>query len=92
LSPISIEYLNKIKELSSKHHFKLSILPTPTNFNKKYLIDNMDQTEILKNNFESIFENYFKNIIYLDSTYFNDGTHLIKPAIFTEMYKNELMK
>jgi len=91
LSPISVEYLNKIKQLSVKYKFNLIILPTPTNINKKHLIDKLDRKEIVNNNLTDEFKNYFENIIYLDSTYFSDGTHLINPKEFTEYYKLNLL-
>lgn len=92
LSPISIEYLIKIKELSIKNNFKLVILPTPTSLKNKSIIEKMNKSEIIKNNLSSEFKNYFDNIIYLDDSCFVDGTHLKKPKYYTEYYKNKFIK
>ena len=93
LSPISVEYLHKIKQLSVSENFKLIILPTPVNINRKELIDEMNIEEIAFNNLSSEFVNYFENIIYLDSTYFfEDGTHLKNPSEFTKYYKSNLFR
>jgi hypothetical protein len=90
LSPISIEYLKKIKELSIQFDFELDILPTPTSSGKKDLIEKMDISEISKSDFKHEFKDYFNKITYLDSTKFSDGTHLIHPEIYTEKYRAEL--
>ena len=94
LSPISIEYLIKIKELSTKHNFKLIILPTPTALSSKNEVEKMDENEIVNNNLEREFENYFKHIIYLNDSIFIDGTHLKREYVeyYTTYYKNKLMR
>lgn len=92
LSPISNEYLIKIKELSIQYDFDLDIWPTPTSIEKKKLIDKMNLNESAKCNLEQEFKNYFAKIVYLDSTEFSDGTHLINPEIYSEMYKTEFLK
>lgn len=92
LSPISIEYLHKIKELSIQHHFKVIILPTPASKRKKPAIEKMDQNEVAKNNLTDLFENYFKNIIYFDDSNFFDGTHIRNPQDFISRYRNDLIK
>lgn len=95
LSPISIEYLNKIKELSIKYNFKLIILPTPTSINKKKDVEKIDVNEISKCNLKHEFENYFNNIIYLnDSLFVKDGIHLKKENtnFYTDYYKSKLLK
>ncbi len=92
LSPISIEYLTKMKELSKKHHFKIIIMPPPASMSKKPMIEKMDQNEIFKNNLTDLFGNYFKDIIYFDDSNFFDGTHLKKPEEFVSRYTDSLMK
>ena len=92
LSPISIEYLHKIKQLSIQHHFKVIILPTPASMERKPMIEKMDQNEIAKNNLSDLFANYFKNIIYYDDINFFDGTHIKKPQEYLPRYKNDLIK
>jgi hypothetical protein len=90
LSPVTVEYLTKIKDLTIQNNIKLIILPPPINLNKQHLIDDMDRYEIAGNNFQDDFQNYFDKIIYLDSTKFIDGTHLIYPENYTEIYEKEI--
>ena len=91
LSPISVEYLMKIKELSKRYQFKIIILPTPLSIEKKYLIDNMDRKEIVGSGLENEFAHYFQNIVYLDSAQFSDGSHLLHPEYYTRYYKSKFM-
>lgn len=92
-SPISIEYLKKIKDLSLKYNFKIILLPTPTSIEKKnHLIEYIDTYEIQQTNMEKEFDEYFKKIIYLDSSKFCDGTHLKDPSIYTKLYKEKWVK
>lgn len=92
LSPISVEYLFKIKELSVKYHFKLIFLPPPISLSEKSIIEKMDKNEIVKNNLCNEFGNYFENIIYLNDSNFVDGVHFKNPQKFTEYYKNKFIK
>ncbi len=91
LSPISVEYLLKIKELSIKHNFKLIILPTPVSLSKKQEIEGIDKNEIIKNGLSPDFANYFDQIIYLTDSSFMDGVHLNHPEIYTEYYKDKFI-
>jgi hypothetical protein len=95
LSTISVEYLSKIKELSSKNDFKIIILPTPTRISNKVSIENINKNEIVNTGLENEFENYFKNLIYLNDTNFIDNVHLKNRNMYTELveyYKTKLMK
>lgn len=92
LSPISIEYLIKIKELSTKYNFEFTILPPPISIKKKDLIDNIDIDEFVKANLDQEFKDYFNKITYLESTKFIDGTHLIHPEAYIEKYREEHIK
>lgn len=92
LSPISVEYLKKMKELAIKHNFKLIIIPTPTSFNKKQFVDRLDKNEIVKNYLVSEFQYYFDNIIYLPDSDFVDGTHFKDPSTYSEYYRHRFIK
>ena len=92
LSPVSIDYLKKIKELASQYRFKLIILPTPINSALKSKIDQFDRNEIISNGFQKEFTNYFENITYLDNRYFSDSSHLVNPAVYTELYKQKFFR
>jgi hypothetical protein len=92
LSPISAEYLLKIKELSIKYKFKLIILPTPTKVSNRPFIEKIKMDEITKTGLGNEFENYLKDIIYVNDTNFIDNVHLKDKRMFAEYYKNKLMK
>jgi hypothetical protein len=93
LSPISAEYLVKIKALSIKYGFRLVVIPTPTSLSNRRRIENMNKNEIVVNNLQNEFKDYFKNIIYLDDgNFINDGVHLINPLKYAEYYRNNFMK
>ena len=94
LSPVSVEYLQKIKELSIKQHFKLIIIPPPTSLSKKQVIEKMNRDEITKANLAEEFKNYFNSFIYLPDNNFTDGTHLMKPQVdlYTKYYKSKFIK
>ncbi len=92
LSPVSVEYLKKIKELSAKHNFKLIILPTPVSKVYEPRVKKFSLQEIADNNFQDEFKNYFEKIIYLDENQFSDSSHLINPAFYTGIYKKKFLK
>lgn len=94
LSPISVEYLHKIKELSIKHHFKIRILSPPMSLIHKSNVEKMDKNEPAKNNLGQEFEHYFENIIYLNDSHFLDGSHLNKVslAFYTNHYKSRFFR
>jgi hypothetical protein len=92
LSPVSVEYLKKIKELASRYNFKLIILPTPLSSAYKTRVEKLNRKEITDNNFDNEFKDFFEKIIYLDQRYFSDSSHLINPAVYTEIYKKNFLK
>lgn len=75
LSPLSIEYLNKIKDLSIKNGFDIKLLPAPTSTNKKINFISF-QKETEKTNLIEEFKFYLDNLNYVDPKYFSDGIHL----------------
>lgn len=87
-----MEYLKKIKALTEKHNCKVIILPPPTAIHKKPIIDKMDRSEITKNGFDRMFQNYFERIIFLDDTLFYDGIHFQDPAPYTALYAKEYLR
>ena len=92
LSQISLEYLQKIKQLSIKNNFQLIILPVPISLRYKAIIKNINMNEIINNNLASEFKNFFSQIIYLEDTLFEDGTHLKQPLFYTNYFKNNFVK
>ncbi len=86
LSPISIQYLNKIKALAHQEKFKLIILPIPMSIKSKPSVEKINRQEITDNNFEEEFKHYFQNIVYLDESCFSDEIHLIQPEKYVSLY------
>ncbi len=84
LSPISIEYLNRMKQLSVQYNFKLILFPPPIKISAESIIDKINKDEIQETKLVSEFEYYFKEIKYLDDSCFLDGTHLK----FPEQYRS----
>jgi len=75
LSPISVQYLNMIKDLSIKYNFNIKLLPPPISVNKKIKLDSF-QNETKETNLTEEFKYYTKNLNYIDSKYFEDEIHL----------------
>jgi hypothetical protein len=92
LSPISVEYLSKIKALSIQYNFEFDIIPTPVSIEKKAIIEKMDLNEVTINNFNEEFNNYFSDIVYLESSEFKDGTHLNEPEKYSHKLRSEILK
>jgi hypothetical protein len=79
ISPISVEYLDKIKSLSLKHNFDIIIIPPPISNERIALVKTFNRDEITKTTLSKELNDYFDKITYIDSTKFLDGTHLINP-------------
>jgi hypothetical protein len=92
MSPVSAEYLSKIKELSIKYNFKILLLPTPTRLSKKPYVEGIDKNELTETGFISEFKDYFDKFIYLNDTNFVDKFHLKYKNSYTDYYKKVLMK
>ena len=92
LSPVSIEYLNKMKELARKQNFQLVILPTPISLARKHEVESMNKEEIQKGNFGNEFNNYFENIMYFPDSNFSDGNHFKNPSLYAEYYKSRFLR
>ena len=92
LSPITIEYLKKIQELSAVNNIKIIILPTPTKNSMKKELEKFNKKEIILNGFEKEFEGYFEKMIFVDDKDFSDDVHLKKPEIYTEFYLNKYLR
>lgn len=76
LSETSIEYLIKIKNLLSKHNVNFKVI-SPY-MNSKFLNHSFMtlKNQIKKYNLESIFENYFVDMKFVDEAQFVDELHL----------------
>ncbi len=90
LSPVAVDYLIKIKELSVKYHFEMMLLSCPLNENQKAINDRIDKNEINKVELVEKFDNYFKNLIYLPDSFFMDKFHLKHPDQYVDGYKKAM--
>jgi len=79
LSPLSIEYLNRIKLLSLEYDFNIIIKSPPLSETKRSFVLSIDKTEILSTDLSNEFNEYFKSIYYLNNNEFVDNTHLKSP-------------
>ena len=91
LSPLSIEYLNRIKLLSLEYDFNIIIKSPPLSETKRSLVLSIDKTEILSTNLSNEFNEYFKNIYYLNSKEFIDDVHLKNPKEY-RIHQRDLVR
>lgn len=86
ISPVSAEYMVKMKELSIKYGFQLHIVATPTNARSRQSIENMKK-EAAADHLQDELGDYFKNMLFLDSAEFGpDGVHLMNASKCKEYY------
>jgi len=85
-SPISKEYLVKIKQLAEQNKIKLKFVPTPTRISKKKQIQRINRNNFPQHGLHADFEAFFNNVIYLDDNLFIDDLHLEKPSVYTDLY------
>ena len=87
LSPISVEYLNKVSQLSKQYKFRIKIIPPPISFANKTFVESFDKSEILQTELSPELLEYFEKIKYIDEENFIDGTHLINPEKYEGILK-----
>lgn len=75
LSPISVQYLNMIKELSIKYNFSVKLLPPPISADMNINLD-IFLKETQKTNLIEEFRFFIKNLNFIDSKNFSDKIHL----------------
>jgi hypothetical protein len=92
LSPISKEYLEKIKILCATNDSKLYILPTPTRESNRNTVNNINSKEFLGLNVENELRYYLNNIVYLPDSLFVDDVHLKNPETIKHNVLHEMIK
>jgi hypothetical protein len=92
LSPISKEYLEKIKILCATNDSKLYILPTPTRESNRNTVNNINSKEFLGLNVENELRYYLDNIVYLPDSLFVDDVHLKNPETIKHNVLHEMIK
>ena len=91
LSPISGEYLNKIKMLAEEYGFKFTIVPPPTRKDKKRIVEQMDVHEADLYGLTNEFEAYFNRVKYIDQDNFKDETHLKRPLDHKHLFFKQML-
>ncbi|MFW6371184.1 MAG: hypothetical protein ACOC10_08280, partial [Bacteroidota bacterium] len=90
LSPVSLEYLSRIKALSVEYKFELTLLPPPVNITRKSEIEKLRVDWNKASDIKEELEHYLSKITYLDSIEFKDGLHLIRPEEHTHEFFAEI--
>lgn len=78
LSPISLEYLLKIKRVAEENNIVFLIYPPPLRKSLKSTIDSMRVSKLNTPGLEKEFALYFSRITYIDDKYYVDGPHFKK--------------
>ena len=78
LSPITQEYLLKIKHLAEDNNITFLIYPTPLRRSLKNSIDSIRSSKLSTPGLEKEFSFYFNKINYMDDKYYSDLPHLKK--------------
>jgi len=86
LSPISVEYLLKIKALAAQYRFKLVFIPTPTPESRRKEVEALNKNEYIKNGLDAEFADFFTRIQFIDDKYFIDRIHLKDPAAYARYF------
>lgn len=91
ISPISREYLSKIKQLSQRHKFTVQFLSVPVSKEFKKQLSEIDRREFVGTGYTNELEKLMDNVEYLDDTEFSDGIHLRTTAGYSQHYKKLIM-
>jgi archaellum component FlaF (FlaF/FlaG flagellin family) len=88
ISPISNNYLLKIKALCVKNHLNLKFFCPPIKLSKKKLNLNYakNTVEIERTGFKTEFASYFKNIVFFPDSLYKDHIHFKKQYIPTDYF------
>lgn len=78
LSPVSREYLLKMKQLADSNNVTFRVYPAPLRSSLKHTTDSIGMSNINTSGLEKEFSLYFKRIKYIDDKYFVDMLHLKK--------------
>ena len=83
LSPITQEYLLKIKRLAENNNITFLIYPTPLRRSLKNSIDSIRSSKVSTPGLEKEFSFYFNKINYIDDKYYSDLPHLKKKFLLS---------
>jgi len=76
ISPISSDYLAKIKSLCTANNIKFTVAPTPVRSSRyKVIAEYAKNPEVTQSNLSADLCNYFSNIVYMPDRLFKDHNH-----------------
>lgn len=76
ISPLSSDYLVKIKNLCTANNIKFQLCPTPVRSSRYKVLEKYSKIpEVTQSNLSSDFNNYFSNIVYMPDYLFKDHNH-----------------
>ena len=81
LSPVSKDYLEKLKQLSLEHDFDCVFIPAPTRKNRQKEVEKLDRTELKGLAFEKELHSFLNQVRYLSDDKFMDAEHLHRPFL-----------
>ena len=90
LSPISVEYLGKMKKLVEEYEVPLYIISPPVKLSLKDRIESFDRAEFEGSDLESKLDCYLNNISYESDNKFIDNSHLHKPKDYQKMMLDKI--
>lgn len=88
LSPISIEYLEKILLLQEKYGFRLYVVPSLVPQSNEKLIADYNINEVVNRKLVTYLDCYLGNVHFLPDSCFKDKVHLLHPMD----YRNDILK
>lgn len=91
LSPLSVEYLQKIRDLAAQKNVTLVFLPTPVSDRFSKELKAIDRSEISRNGLDDVFKGYLEKVIVLSDDHFSDGSHLFKPEKYSREYRDKYL-
>lgn len=92
LSPISKEYIERIKVLCTNHDINFYLIPTPTKESNKNKVLNFNSNEFSNLLVEDEFKYFINNIKYLPDSLYKDNVHLKEPKKLIDFVINEMKK
>jgi hypothetical protein len=93
MSPLSLEYLKRMKALANSHNFQLILFPDPVTDSMKYIVNKIDRQILVEHDLDKEFDYYFENITYLNDSVFVDEYHFRKEYVkqYADIYRKKII-